>query len=276
MSIVRASHLESYEMKEQALIAKLTQLKPELKIYQLRPLNKGLSNENYWLDSSLGPLLLKLYRSHFPLSALKAQQRLAIETTVTQPVVMWHKEEKLALFAFAPEIKQSLDLNAILSSLFEIHEFQANEDSEILDIGKLLQEIDTTRYSFAECRLHWAVEKIASLPRDMAFCHNDLVTDNIIASSQGIKFIDFEYAGYNDVFFDLAALCCSFNLTVVQQSEMLDMYFSYKHMSTPEYATDKLRAYQIGYLLLSVQWYESRDYVELAAPLRLQLQGLAG
>ncbi|OHU97771.1 hypothetical protein BIW53_01415 [Pseudoalteromonas byunsanensis] len=261
-------------MKEQALIAKLTRIKPELTIYQLKPLNKGLSNDNFWLDTSLGPLLLKSYRSHFPLSALKAQQRLAIETEVTQSVVMWHEEEKLALFAFAPQTRKSVDLEAVITCLFEIHEFRADEGCETLDIGNLLRELDIAVYPFAGRALNWAMGKIASLPKNIAFCHNDLVTDNIIGVGQGIKFIDFEYAGYNDVFFDLAALSSSFNLTTAQQSEMLNTYFLLKHSSIPEHATDKLLAYQIGYLLLSIQWYENRGYVELAAPLRLQLQRL--
>ncbi|WP_158678142.1 phosphotransferase family protein [Pseudoalteromonas sp. T1lg23B] len=274
MSVAGVSRLEAYEMKERALRAKLTSIKPELTIYQLKPLNKGLSNDNFWLDSSLGPLLLKSYRSHFPLSALKAQQRLAIETQVTQPVIMWHNEEKLALFAFAPETTKSLDLDSVLRCLLEIHAFSADIECETLDIGNLLQEMDMTPYSFAEQALNWAQNKISSLPKNMAFCHNDLVKDNIIGVAQGIKFIDFEYAGYNDIFFDLAALSSSFKLTTAQQNDMLDAYFSHKQLSTPEYATDKLLAYQIGYLLLSIQWYENRGYVELAAPLRLQLQRL--
>jgi thiamine kinase-like enzyme len=41
-------------------------------------------------------------------------------------------------------------------------------------------------------------------PYRECLCHNDLVAGNILEGSQGLKFIDWEYAGLGDPWFDLA------------------------------------------------------------------------
>ncbi|HET6564643.1 MAG TPA: choline/ethanolamine kinase family protein, partial [Xanthomonadales bacterium] len=42
------------------------------------------------------------------------------------------------------------------------------------------------------------------IPSRECLCHNDLVAGNILEGSQGLKFIDWEYAGLGDPWFDVA------------------------------------------------------------------------
>jgi thiamine kinase-like enzyme len=54
-------------------------------------------------------------------------------------------------------------------------------------------------------------------------CHNDLLTANFIRSpGQGIRIVDWEYAGMGDRFFDLANLAVN---TELDDGELLDAYF---------------------------------------------------
>ncbi len=64
--------------------------------------------------------------------------------------------------------------------------------------------------------------------RDRAFCHNDLFAGNIL-DAQPIRFVDWEFAGMGDVFFDLATLTLATDesapLPRKLRSVILDEYF---------------------------------------------------
>jgi thiamine kinase-like enzyme len=68
-------------------------------------------------------------------------------------------------------------------------------------------------------------EVVASVPQSdhLVCCHNDIVAENVIAS-QPLKLIDWEYAGDNDAFFDLASVIRFHNLPQHVSSSLLDAY----------------------------------------------------
>ena len=55
------------------------------------------------------------------------------------------------------------------------------------------------------------------------FCHNDLNNENIFFNDK-CKFIDWDYACYNQPIFDLAMISKSFNLNYKQQEALLESY----------------------------------------------------
>lgn len=61
------------------------------------------------------------------------------------------------------------------------------------------------------------------------FCHNDLFSVNVIDDGQNIRFIDWEFAGMGDLYFDLATLCYAYDspdtLSTDLQHHLLDSYF---------------------------------------------------
>jgi thiamine kinase-like enzyme len=58
-------------------------------------------------------------------------------------------------------------------------------------------------------------------------CHNDLLAANVIEDDDGdMRLIDWEYAGMNDRFFDLANLAANNGLTDADQAVLLDAYFA--------------------------------------------------
>ena len=58
-------------------------------------------------------------------------------------------------------------------------------------------------------------------PQPLSPCHNDLLSANFIGSSDGIRIVDWEYAGMGDRFFDLA------NLAVNNELESDDVLAAY-------------------------------------------------
>lgn len=69
-------------------------------------------------------------------------------------------------------------------------------------------------------------------------CHNDLLAANLIEGPDGVlRLIDWEYAGTNDRFFDLANLAANNGLTEADETRLLDAYFA-----GDRGATDRRRA----------------------------------
>ncbi|CAH9049609.1 Thiamine kinase [Pseudoalteromonas holothuriae] len=262
----------SCKLDNKKAYAKLCKLLPEIVVYQLKPLNKGLSNDNYWIDSSIGTLLLKSYRTDLPVATLQTQQQLAKYNDLTSEVHAWCETQRIAVFSFIPGKDSPAQLgDNLIKTVQFIHHFKPSVHLPTLCMVTLLKALDNNLASPIKNALAWCITTLEVLPISIGLCHNDLVLENIIYNQQNIKIIDFEYAAYNDIYFDLAALSSSFKLTEEQRNAMLARYFELQSQPVPRYAYNKLAAYQIGYLLLSIQWYEHRGYQDLVIPLRHQL-----
>ena len=62
-------------------------------------------------------------------------------------------------------------------------------------------------------------------PRPEQPCHNDLLNANFIRSPDGIRIVDWEYAGMGDRFFDLANFSVNHELSEDEGDTLLDAYF---------------------------------------------------
>jgi thiamine kinase len=62
-------------------------------------------------------------------------------------------------------------------------------------------------------------------PRPQHPCHNDLLNANFIRGADGIRIVDWEYAGMGDLFFDLANFAVNHELTPDDEAQLLKAYF---------------------------------------------------
>ncbi len=78
-------------------------------------------------------------------------------------------------------------------------------------------------------RLHQASRRIerafAAAPMPAIPCHNDLLPENVLFAADRVWLLDFEYAGMNDVFFDLANLSVNAGFTPATDEQLLRLYF---------------------------------------------------
>ncbi len=88
-------------------------------------------------------------------------------------------------------------------------------------------------------------------PPHKALCHNDPNPQNIIWSENGVKLIDYEYAGLNDIYFDLAGVSVEFGLSEVGDRVLLEEYWG-----DDNYLLDKFHACKAIYDALRRQWME--------------------
>lgn len=247
-------------------------LKPT-SITKVQYLANGLSNENFLIRTKQHSYLLKCYKAHWPTVALKAQRELSMQHVCPAPVWLDSKNKLAAFDYIEGEITQARVTTPLLTQLIKVHAYTV--DAEFMDIASELSLYQhLTVFKQYQEVMHRALHCIANTPKDIGFCHNDLVQENIIVNSLGAYLIDFEYAKNNDVYFDLAALAVSFKLSMKDKQTLL---LDYKNLTQVKHfylSLDKLNCYQLVYLLLCIGWYEQRDMSNQVDILSAQLDEL--
>lgn len=100
-----------------------------------------------------------------------------------------------------------------------------------------------------------ALKKLQKEPKDHVLTHHDLNPKNILFHKQRVKFIDWEYTGINDRYFDLATIAAEFKLTPREERCFLRSYF--KHSTRIN--LKKLHLYKELYTILCSLWFKNFD-----------------
>ncbi len=112
-------------------------------------------------------------------------------------------------------------------------------------------------FSFKHKKIKQAFISLKKEPKELKLCHNDLHQRNILFG-KNIKFIDWEYAGVNDLYFDLVSIIIEFKLTFKDESIFLKSYFKREKINFK-----KIKAYKLVYKELLKIWFEKLDKGEL-------------
>jgi len=194
--------------------------------------NQGYCNENYLVVANgIKYIVRKLLRDDIDREFEWKVQNLAFKEGITAEPLVFDRENGFMVFAFLDGVhKTTLDtdglknLAKILRTLHNIH----------IDAQPIKLEIDSS--------------SMDNYPKEYVLCHNDLNPKNIFFS-EDIKFIDWEYAGVNDRYFDVACICVEFDLGDEMQELFLGAYFE------DEYSLEKLEAYKVVYRTLCDEWF---------------------
>jgi tRNA A-37 threonylcarbamoyl transferase component Bud32 len=231
----------------------------------------GLSNDNFLIRTKQKGYLLKCYKSHWPAIGLEAQRFLS-EFNICPAPVWLDKKNSRAVFNYIEGNTAQSDITlSFINKLAQVHNYTVS--TALMDIAKELHFYQNTGvYTQYKPQIEQALKAVAAMQFDEGFCHNDLVKDNIIVNASGMYLIDFEYAKTNDVYFDLASLAISFNLSEQNERALLADYENCtvrKNKFTQ--SIDKLNCYKLLYLVLCIGWYEQRAIKNKSVELRAQL-----
>jgi len=142
------------------------------------------------------------------------------------------------------ESKQRLNADELISlvkTLKTLHSVKFSEQNiQTVDLKTLVKQNEIISEAFDICDRY---------PGSKALCHNDPNPRNIIWRNKQPYLIDFEYAGLNDVYFDLAAVSVEFGLSEVAQRLMMEEYWEEEACHF-----DKLYACKAIYEELRRQW----------------------
>ncbi len=95
-------------------------------------------------------------------------------------------------------------------------------------------------------------------PKEYALGHNDLHAKNILFTPTSIKLIDWEYARYSDIYFDLVSIIIEYKLNKKESKIFLENYFYRKKINYK-----KIEAFSVIYKELWKLWFEKLENGEL-------------
>jgi thiamine kinase-like enzyme len=210
---------------------------------QIRPLSGGITNRNFVAATDAGEYVVRIPGERTELLGIdrayeaEAAQRAAelgigpavlgklegVGTLVTELVEGHHLEPT----PFTERISDVVDLihrfhdSGPLGGAFPIHrvvEWHARDASARGVMAPKAYE-----------RLHQQSRRIESAfgraPTPLVPCHNDLLPGNVLFADDRVWLLDFEYAGMNDVFFDLGNLSVNGELNHDAEERLLTLYF---------------------------------------------------
>ncbi|MDK2598679.1 phosphotransferase [Pseudoalteromonas obscura] len=250
----KAKHLRSFDLS--CALHVLQRLFPGSQIEQLSKLDKGLSNHNFYFKLDAKPCLLKAFNGAVPVTALNAQNALA-QQQVSQAILCLDRVDNVAVLEFLTAVQAPICLEEQIPKLLSgIHNLSVEKSTQLNLKGAILEASSLLEQTWLG---EYLIDELSALPSDICFCHNDLVQDNVLNTPHGVRMLDFEYAQYNDSFFDLAAICCSYQLNEKQRQALLERYFFYRRSPNPDNSIYKLDVFRGIYLLVSIAWYKQKN-----------------
>ena len=206
--------------------------------------NQGYCNENYLVVADgVKYIVRKFLREDIGRKLEFSIQSSAYMVCIAAEPLVLDEKNNLMISEFLEGIHKSKldkeDLNSLAYVLSKLHSIECQEMPITLEIKNQSKTVMK------------ALNIIVQYPKEYALCHNDLNPKNIIFSNT-IYFIDWEYAGVNDIYFDLACICVEFKLNDKMQDLFLNFYFAGNN-----FILKKLEAYKTIYIALCKQWFEN-------------------
>ena len=221
--------------------------------------NQGFNNISYLVKTTTNKYILRVFRSNdsvnisrnFEYEILKKIYKLKI---TSKPIFI---NKEFMIYEFIHGIHKSKlltkDLINLTKHIKKIHSIKPKIKSynikQDLKIYNLFLNDFKSKKILNEANR--ALNAINNLKKELALSHHDLNPKNIIFNNKEIKIIDWEYAGVNDIFFDLASVCIEFNLTKNQEKILLNNYFNGNSIKKKK----KLDLYKIIYKNLCNLWF---------------------
>ena len=209
---------------------------------------QGHCNLNYKVTTdSQAYLVRKLLSSEIDREKEYLLQQQAAVLCLSPKIIRFDREDQIMVMPFIEgEHCQTLDmprLTALVDAVKQLHN-NLHYDEEPIDLE---MAIKSREESITE-----AFETIQSYPRETVICHNDLNPRNILWQAEKPYVLDFEYAGMNDCYFDLAAISVEFSLSKEQEIDMLHRYFE------GNFFREKFDAYKVVYTQLYKEWFNEK------------------
>ena len=209
----------------------------------VEPLGGGITNHNFRIQFDGERFVLRIGGKDTDLLGIDrraeyAAARAAADVQVGPEVVAFVEPEGYLVTRFvegAPvppeELRRPEELRETAALLRRVHEgpsfpvrFDAFRVVEAYRATAIAHGVQVPAdYEAAKARAD-EIERTLG-PQPAKPCHNDLLNANFIRSPDGIRVVDWEYAGMGDRFFDLANFSNHHDLSVAGVESLLEAYF---------------------------------------------------
>lgn len=225
-------------------------------ITDLKRFNQGMSNYTYYFKALNNEYVLRLkgmaaekyvdYENEY-------NATLSLENTnLTGELVYFNIKTGTKLSKYIKGTTLTKTTKSLAESLKRLHYIKAlnvNNYNLIERLNKYesYNETDISN-DYYEIKTWWINNYLNNYKnRPQVFCHNDLQNINIIVNDDQTYFIDFEYAAYNDIFYDFASY----------EDDPLYLFELYFNKKPSDKDIEDIKFYQI---YQSLQWYQVALY----------------
>jgi thiamine kinase-like enzyme len=219
----------------------------EIEVFELLE-DQGYCNENYLLKAEDQKYLIRKFKLENDRKFEFKVQKLAYEKNIAaKPMILDEKNGLMICEFLEGSHKIALekhDLKKLAQLLRALHNIKLN--IKPLDLEKVLTSKSKVIEEALTTLKKYEVEEV--------LCHNDLNFKNILFTDE-VKLIDWEYAGVNDRYFDLASVCVEFDLGSKDEMYFLEYYFDISE----EIYMEKFSGYKAIYKALCAQWFEELE-----------------
>jgi thiamine kinase-like enzyme len=238
---------------------------------EIVPLLGGITNRNYLITDSCKRFVVRL-GTDIPVHHISRASELAASKAAhaagLSPAVIHHEPGVLVLDfiegrQLAPEdICRPSMLPDIVSLVRRCHQNVAKHfrgPTTMFWVFHVLRDYAaalTAADSAHKARLDDFMTIAADLERqagpfDIAFCHNDLLANNLLDDGRRLWLIDWDYAGFNTPLFDLGGLASNNGLSEPQEIDLLEAYFE---MPVDDGLWRRYQAMKCASLLRETMW----------------------
>ena len=209
--------------------------------------SQGYCNLNYLVTTRQHRYLLRVFQqANIDRQAEIAIQKCAAKQGIAPSVLLENEASTWVLMAWVPGSHRTTLNKTALATLAQtlqtLHTISC--DAPIVDLTAHIREKTP--------ELQKACRTLAVYDKHPVLCHHDPNPKNMLwEDDHTLTFIDYEYAGYNDCYADIAAVCVEFALNQEHETFFCETYFE------GTYHPQKLEAYKVLYRQLCKEWFEN-------------------
>ena len=239
----RPVNIKPYKLFENKEIKKFSLLKEQ-----------GHCNINYYLETEKQNYLIRTFKHQRERKTEFYIQNLVYKKNIAAKALLLDETNNLMICDYI-EGKHLFKLNqknirSLALSLKKLHSIKIQQRPN--DLKRI--------FKYKDKKVYEAFKILSKFKPEYVLGHNDLHPKNILFGDK-IKFIDWEYAGKTDKYFDLAAIIIEFKFNKQEEKYFLRSYFP--HQKAPNHK--KLKAFKVIYTTLWTVWFGNleRGQIEL-------------
>ncbi len=225
--------------------------------------NQGFCNINSLLKSSKKSYLIRQFKSNATVNISRdyeydTQQKAFEKNIAAQPLFLDKKKQFMICDFLKGKHKKNInkkEIQLLAKTIKKLHKIKSNAKEydlkkDLKQYKKNLKDKQANK-SIKICTKE--LQRLKKHKKELVTTHHDLNPKNILFYKNTIKFIDWEYAGVSDKFFDLATVCFEFALGTKEENILLKSY----QEKIDKKDVKKLHSYILIYEHLCKLWFMS-------------------
>ena len=225
--------------------------------------NQGFNNISYLLKTTKKIYVIRVFKSNESVNIsrefeYKIQKKAYKKNIASKPIFL---NKEFMIYEYEKGIHKTklsnFELKELILKVKKFHKFKIKEKpyNLLLDLKNYSQKLTNKKSKKLINSCYKSLQILKKYKYNFVLTHHDLNPKNIIFNETGFKIIDWEYAGMNDSFFDLASICIEFKLNKNEEKIVLNSYFKTKK----SYHKIKLKHYKIIYDSFCKLWFEANS-----------------